>query len=440
MTWITFLWKRIIGSLWFMPVMMSLAAVGLVITCGYLDQMLGKLDYTPFFLYAGDVDSARTLLATVAGSIITVAGVAFSVTMVALSLASSQFGPHLLINFMQDRGNQIVLGGFIATFLFCLLALGTTTQGGEAYASLCATVGLVMTVASLALLIYFIHHIAASMQADQVVAQVVEGVLPTLDRFFPPEPTDAPDAPDTSDAREAPPDQAPVVKAPRTGYLQAVDEEGLVRLAEKADVCLRLMHRPGAFIIEDTPLLQVNAGRERRLSAQRLQDNFIIGEHRTGYQDPEFGIDQLVEVAVRAMSAGINDPFTAVTCVDRLTGLLCRIAPRAIRAPVRFDASGTPRLHVNPVEFDEMLDAAFDQIRHFSSDIPSVRKRLLEGLTEIGALVEDTERRRTVARHAELLMSACRSDFDGQTLQRMEVAYSKLHEVVDGVAAERRIR
>lgn len=425
MTWLTFLWHRVHTSLWFVPVMMSVAAVVLVIGCGLLTDLLTDGGPRPFFLYAGDLESARLVLSTVAGSIVTVAGVSFSVTMVALSLTSSQFGPHLLVNFMRDRGNQVVIGAFIATSLFCLLSLGTTTRGVPGYAALCASVALLLAGLSLALLIYFIHHIASSMQADHVIEQVASQAVTSLERVFPE---------CGEDSRGGGPVPAPMpdttIAAQRTGYLQAVDEPGLVKLAADHDLTIRLWRRPGHYVIEGGALMTLAGGQAGQVDVRRFQSSFIIGGNRTTYQDPEFGIHQLVEVAVRAMSSGINDPFTAVTCVDRLTGLLCRIAPRQARSPVRLDEGGVPRLHLDPFEFHGVLDAAFDQIRQFSSGIPSVNMRVLEGLTEIAALVRDADRADAVERQAALLLAARREEFRQEDLSALETRYSRLERVL----------
>lgn len=425
MTRLTFLWDRVIGTLWFVPVMMSLAAVSLVVACGYLAGTLTESGERPFFLYAGDVESARIVLSTVAGSIITVAGVSFSVTMVALSLASSQFGPHLLVNFMRDRGNQIVLGSFIATFLFCLLSLGTTTREAEGYASLCASVALVLTGISLGLLIYFIHHIASSMQADRVVQEVAAQARVALDRLFPEE------AGETAGDVPAFPVSEPVrvVGVEQTGYLQAVDEAGLLSVAEEHDLIIRVLCRPGHFVIEGAALLELSGSNAERVPLKDLHGNFIIGGSRTAYQDPEFGIQQLVEVAVRAMSSGINDPFTAITCVDRLTGLLCRIAPVPARPPTRLDDAGRPRLYLDPVDFSGVADAAFDQIRQFSSGIPAVSIRLLEGLAEIAALVRDPKRRDAVQRQAKMLVAARREELQEADREALDERYRRLQRV-----------
>lgn len=426
-TWLLHLWSRATGSLWFTPLLMSLGAVVLAALCAALDQHLAQFARQYAYLYVGEADSARTVLSTVAGSIMTVAGVAFSVTMVALSLASSQFGPHLLANFMRDPGNQVVLGGFIGTFLFCLLALGTITAEGRDYAALAATVALLLTIFSLALLIYFIHHIASSMQADVVIEQVATGLRRSLDELFPgrPDPDDTPER--HRPAEFGAPEQQPV-PVPRSGYLQAVDESGLIRFAAHHDLRLRLLHRPGHYVIEgDIMLTAIGRPLDDGLIT-RLQNGFIIGGHRTAEQDPEFGIHQLVEIGTRALSSGINDPFTAIACIDRLTGALCRIGPRAVRPALRPDANGIVRLELDPVDFAGVVDAAFNQIRQLSGPLPAVSIRLMEALATIATRVPDPERREAIRRQAQMLREDHR--YGGHDAEALEQRYRDVEQAL----------
>ena len=425
-TWLSHFWGRISASLWFLPVLMSLGALALAVVIVFLDEPLATAMGNYGYLYGGDVESARELLSAVASSIITVTGVAFSVTMVALSLTSSQFGPHLLANFMRDRGNQVVLGGFIGTFLFCLLALGTVTTDAESHASLSASIALLLAGISMMLLIYFIHHIASSMQADHVIELVAGEAGRALDRLFPAESEQAsPPKPEPREAREIP------VEAPRTGYLQAIDEDGLTRLATSRNLRLDVLHRPGHYVIEGRPLVAVSTGPELDDEViRRIQRGFIIGGHRAPEQDPEYGIHQLVEVAVRALSSGINDPYTAVACVDRLTGVLCRIGPRRVRSAKRADEDGHLRLTLDTTDFAGVLDAAFNQIRQSATDQPAVTLRLLESLSLIATTVESASRREAIARQGAMVMAAHRDVLVSDDRVALEQRYRSLQDAL----------
>lgn len=395
-------WQRVRGSLWFLPGIMSLGAVVLAVVCGRLDEMVTERAELGI-LYRGDADSARTLLATIAGSMVTVAGVSFSVTMVALSLASSQLGPRLLTNFMRDPGNQLVLGGFISTFLFCLLALSSIAQEAGERVSVSATVALVLAVGSLILLIYFIHHIATSMQADYVVESVAHEVGRSLRTLFPAEPPNRP----TGAAELVMAADACAVASSRTGYLQSINEPALLELAVDHDLRVYLLHGPGDFIVAGKPIAQLaGPGLPDEAIERKIRAVFFIGGKRTPEQDPEYGLRQLVEIALRALSPSLNDPFTAMACIDHLSGILASVADTAERPPLRWDHDGNPRIRVHSIDFAGLLDAAFNQIRQNARGTPSVSIRLLEALHRIATATHDPERLAAVEAQARMIYGA----------------------------------
>lgn len=418
--WLRHLWERLRGSLWFVPGSMSLGALGLAMACARLDAAAASWGTLSPYLYHGSPENARLLLSTVAGSMITVAGVSFSVTMVALSLASSQLGPRLLGNFMRDPGNQVVLGGFIATFLFCLLSLGSAPQQQVAFISVSASVALLLAVVSLLLFIYFIHHIATSLQADHVVQSVAADLRKSLNLIFPANPDARDETADAGDARSIV-DRATIeVCASATGYVQAVDESGLLDLAEENDLWFQVVRRPGDFVTRGSELVRV-AGSDN-LDAEleaRLQNAFIIGGNRTADQDPEFGVHQLVEIALRALSPGINDPFTAIACIDHLSGILAEIADRAERAPWRRDSRNTMRLALDAIEFRGVLDAAFNQIRQNAMGSPAVVLRLVEGLHRIAGSVRREDRRDAIRAQATMIYEASAERLRGGDLEAL---------------------
>ncbi len=332
-------WDEIRESYWFLPAILTALAVGLALLTVHIDQVTTHDWLSDFALvYTRGPDGARAVLATVAGSMITVAGVVFSVTIVALSLASNQFGPRLLRNFMRDRGNQVVLGTFVATFVYCLLVLRTVrgTDGNEFVPHLSVTVAIVLALASLGVLIYFIHHVAMSIQAPEIVANVANDMHEAIDRFFPEELGE--ENGDERPQREA--DVLPEdfdrdcgpVSARNSGYVQAIDGDLLIALAGENDLLIRLRRRPGQFVIEGSLLAE--AWPSDRLSDDlmaAIRDTYLIGSRQTPAQDAAFAINQLVEVAVRALSPGVNDPFTALNCLDRLGESLCHVAQQDAR-------------------------------------------------------------------------------------------------------------
>ena len=384
------------------------------------------------FLYAGGTEGARAVLSTIAASMITTAGVVFSITIVALTLASSQFGPRLLRNFIRDRGNQIVLGTFIATFVYCLLVLRTVvspSDGVPFVPHLSVTIGVGLAVTSLAVLIYFIHHIAVTIQADTVVASVGREFAEAVDRLFPS--TTAPSEHPLQS--ELPPgfesESAPVA-AETSGYIQVIDLDTLVGLASRRDLFIKLERRPGDFLIEGVRIARVWP-RQRLSEDDRklVRKACFVGPQRTQEQDVEFPVNQLVEIAVRALSPGINDPFTAVTCIDSLGAGLCRLASREFPPLVLADAEGKPRLLVDRSSFAGVADAAFDQIRQYGRESVAVTIRLLETIGEIALFARTEEQCRALRRQADMIKRSSLESFAEENDRReAAAAYRVLEE------------
>jgi uncharacterized membrane protein len=343
---------------------------------------------------------------------ITVASLVFSMTLVALTLASSQLGPRLISRFMRDRVNQVVLGTFIATFLYALLVLQTVTEGaaGPFVPHISITVALALTVISLGWLVYFIHHVADSIQADTVIAEVYADLSRALDHIYPRLAADEP----ASWATEPIPAEllaqpAAAVPAPKVGYVQAIDTHALVRQAREHDLVSRIDRRPGQFVIARRPLMR--AWPRSRVSDQVIEAAaaaVVVGPKRTPTQDVEFSIGALVEIAVRALSPGINDPRTAMTCIDRLAAALAHLTRSGQRSRLIHDQDGALRLIAHPTTFENAIDAAFNQIRQAANGHVGVLIRLIEGLSEVAALATTDQQRAALARHADMLRRACR--------------------------------
>ncbi len=414
MTTIRHWWEWVRTSYWFVPSQMVVLAI---VTAGVMialdETRASRTDGWWALIYVGGPDGARTLLSTVAGSMMTVAGVAFSITIVALTLTSSQFGPRLLRNFMRDPGNQVVLGTFLATFTYCLLVLravrGDESQGFVPYLAL--NVAIALALAGLGVLIYFIHHVSTSIQADRVVASVSGELNAAIDRLYP-EPLEH-----ESDEREPPaaarlPDattEGRSILAARSGYVQAIDLDGLMRLAVNRNVLLSLKYRPGQFVTAGT-VLAMGSPPDRVVDelAQEVNARHLLGVQRTLEQDVEFAIHQLVEIAVRALSPGVNDPFTAMTCLDWLGAGLCRILERRFPASALHDEEGALRLLVSRTTVAGVLDAGFNQIRQCARENAAVTIRLLETLAVIASRARVENDRQAVLHHARMVESGSR--------------------------------
>lgn len=404
-------WDRIRSSLWFIPTVMALAAVFLAFISVALDRpvtnwLLRSWGWT----FTGGAEGASSVLGIIAGSMITIAGVVFSMTLVALSLATSQLGPRLLRSFLRDTTTQVVLGTFVATFLYCLLVLLTIRRAEEVafVPHVSITLGVLFAVASVGVLIYYIHHVSVSMQANEIVARVSRELIAGVDRLFPEHigqgvpriPAEPPDA-EFLDAfdREARP-----IRASADGYLQFIDTDALIELAMQKDVVIRLERVPGDYVVAGGPLILVWPGeRAGDVPTDQVNNTFALGSQRTSGQDIEFAVTQLVEIALRALSSGVNDPFTAITCVDYLASALSRLATRDMPSPYRYDSTDQLRVISLGSTFVEVADVAFTQIRQNSRSSTAVTARLLETIAEVARFVHRPEDRAALLRHAEMI-------------------------------------
>jgi uncharacterized membrane protein len=422
------------SSLWFWPILMTTLGILLGQATILLDQSswikrqhllstasdaLGVV-----WLFGLGAEGARSLLATIAGSMISIAATVFSITIVALSLAAGQLGPRLLRTFMRDRGTQLSLGMFIATFAYCIVVLGVVHGGGSApfvpVASV--TTALALALGSLAVLIYFIHHVAKSIQATEVIAVVGSDLDEAIEKRFP-----LPLAASPRDTKAPPPprdDGGAIVRSPRSGYVQHIDSDALVELAVEADLVVSLARRPGDHVIAGTTIATVwPRAKFSKAQGERLCQAFGFGRVRTPVQDLRFLINQLVEIAQRALSPGINDPSTAEACIDRLASALGSLAGRQLQSHHQADESGRTRLFVSrPDSFKSLLDAAFDPIRNYSSGSLQVGLRLAGAITELAQLAQGEEQRRALLDQAALIGCMRRALPEQSDQQQLDVA------------------
>lgn len=404
-------WDRVRSSFWFLPAVMAGGAMLLAFAAVALDTPITDwLTLHWGLTFTGGAEGASALLAAIAGSMITIAGVVFSMTLVALSLASSQLGPRLLRNFMRDTTTQMVLGTFVATFLYCLLVLRTIRRAEEIafVPHLSVTLGVLLAVVSVGVLIFFIHHVSISIQANEIVARVGTDLIEGIEQLFPENigrgspriPTEPPDAEflDTFD-REARP-----IKSTGDGYLQFVDGDALMALAMQEDVVIRLLGRLGHYVVATRPLALVWPGnRVTDQLMERVNSALALGNQRSSGQDIEFTVNQLVEIAIRALSPGVNDPFTAMTCVDHLGSALCRLAQRDMPSSYRHDRQDQLRVITPVFTFADVTDAAFNQIRQYGRSSTAVTIRLLETIAVVAGSVHRSEDRVALLRHARMI-------------------------------------
>ena len=404
-------WSRLRSTYWFVPAVMTAAAAALAVAGVAIDRNTAADAPWLVWAYGGGADGARALLSAVAGSTITVVSLTFSVTIVALTVSAQHFGPRLLSNFMRDTAAQVVLGMFIGTFAFCLLVLRTVRAEGDAYAQfiphLSVTLAVVLAMLSVAALIYYLHHVAASIQVSQIALNVTRDLEAAIDRLYPahaanePEPAEVP--------RPERPPEAGTVCARRSGYVQAIDLDAVVSVAERHGAVVWLRARPGDFVIEGGPLAGVlPAVADDDGVADAVRGAYVLGADRTAWQDAEFAVQQLVEVALHALSPGINEPFTAITCIDRLGQGLSRLAERRVPAAVLMDGARQPRVVAVPKGFGSLLRAAFDPIVLFAGANPAIYSRLLDTLAALGDRARRPADREAIAAQAVAVRNGAR--------------------------------
>lgn len=401
------LWNKLTESIWFVPSLMTLFGMILASVMIQVDQQVQYKFVTDLRLvYSGGADGARTVLATIASSMLTVAGVSFSIIVVALSLASQQFGPRLLRNFMRDKGNQVVLGTFIGGYMYCLLVLGVIEdyKEGLEIPFFSVTVGIAIALAGIGVFIYFIHHASSSIQASTIVHNVSEELHETLDRLYPEK---LGESELKKSEAELPADfyaKSHQVKASKDGYLQAVDNKQLMKLAVEHDLVLLLNFQPGNFVVKDSCLLWRYPEAHIAPEIDRKLDNaFITGHRRTLEQDLNFAIIQLVEIAVRALSPGINDPHTAQTCINYLCTALCQLAQRRYPDAHRFDEEGKLRVVTKSSGFEDFVNLAYDEIRRYGRETFSVSLQQMEALEQIMLFTINDQQRNVLIRQAEMI-------------------------------------
>jgi uncharacterized membrane protein len=378
---------RLRSSYWFIPSVMALGAAALSLVVAQIDYSSAQKPLRfERWIYTGGPEGARHVLSTIAGSTITVAGTTFSITVAALSLASAQFGPRLLRNFMRDTGNQVVLGTFTSTFLYCILVLRTIRglDDNTYVPHVSVTVGVILALGSVGVLIYFIHHVAESIQVSHVIEVVGAELDGAISRLFP-EKLGKP-ADDTEVPAETP-DGVPVF-GKHHGYVQAVDDGALLALARKYDAIVTVVLRPGDYSLPGTPVVRTS-GPLPPEAEQAMVSVFSFGRTRTSHQDAVFAFLQLAEVAVRALSPGVNDPFTAMMCIDRITSGMCALASRELPQAIRCDEDGAVRVIARPYSYSELVEAAYRHIREAAAPHWQVKRRLAERIETVWQRADD---------------------------------------------------
>ena len=404
-------WEALRTTFWLVPTVLVAIAGLLFLATFEVDLAAYHHHLTlPFWAQTGSADAGRQVLTTIAAAVITVVGVVFSITILALTLASQQFGPRMMRNFIRDIGNQVTLGVFVGTFVYSVLCLGSITSisSGTFVPRLSIAVAEGLLLVDLAVLIYFIHHIAKSIQLPEVIAGIARDLTHAIDAEFPEQKMDKRPGlvgrgKSVSELLQLIDARGGVVPATTSGYLQFVGYAQLVDIAARTDSVIRLNHRPGHFVVAGRPLATVWPSGAAGQIALALAKAHVTGPHRTLMQDPVFAIDLLVEIAIRALSPAVNDTFTALTCIDWLSAGLSRVSGRTLSEATYRDRFGRVRLIESDPSYARMVNRAFDKTRQAARGMPAVIIRLMDALSAITEQTTSEAQRRILTRQAEMI-------------------------------------
>ncbi len=402
-------WRReaLRTNLWLVP-SCQIALVGLLFAATYtLDRAAydGSL-HLPGFVNNGSADAARQILTTIAAAVITVVTLVFSITIVTLTLASTQFGPRMLRNFIRDWITQITLGAFVATFVYAILALVSIgpSAHGEFVPHLSITVTMGLVVLDVAVLVLFIDHIAKSIQLPQVIASIAGDLGRAIDADGTSQSKGPEEGVSLAELTTRLDEHSATIRAPRSGYLQFVRIDSLISVANGSGTVIRLLHRPGHFVVEGQPLAEVWPEASAPAVARILGGAHATGPHRTLAQDISFAVDQLVEIAIRALSPAVNDTFTALACIDWLGDGLCKLAERWRPEVVHRDASGRVRVLTVTIGFERLVARAHEKIRQAGRGMPAVMIRQLDALAKVMQHATTTAQREALMREADMIL------------------------------------
>ncbi|MEO8072929.1 MAG: DUF2254 domain-containing protein [Acidobacteriota bacterium] len=393
------LWLDLNSSLWFLPGLIVAGSIVSALVLVEFDKQIGGNWINGYpRLFGVEPSGSRDMLATVAGSMITVAGIVFSIVIVALSLASTQYTPRILRNFMRDQINQVVLGVFVGIFTYCIVVLRTIRGGDDNnifVPSIAVIVGVLLALVGIGFLIFFIHHIAVSIQASSIIAAVYDETIEVIDELFPHHlGINAPDE-EIENLKKLEAELVwQSVSATKTGYIQNIDIESLLDFTRTRKIIVRMEHGVGEFVIAGAPLVAVTAYfsenklvLDDKFTAQ-INDIYSIDNFRTIDQDAAFGIRQIVDIVMKALSPGVNDTTTAVICIDYLTAIVSHLAARPFPTHFRFADN---RLHVisKSPSFVDLLDLTFNQTRQNALSNVAIILGMLQSLEKIALRLRD---------------------------------------------------
>jgi uncharacterized membrane protein len=381
---------------------------------------------TVLFPSHADPQVAQVILAGIAASIMTVVSIVFAILLMTLTLASMQFSPRIIVSFSRDRVTQWTLGIFLGTFLYCLAALPAARSLPYPFAPVATVLGaMVLALVCVGLLLFFIHHISQAISVNHIVDRIAEETEAMIDEIMPWPHLLNHHVKDAEPLRPNPSEVA--VLSLDSGYIRFVDTRRLVALAKHYHVTIRVLRRVGHFVPAGIPLTMVSKG--NRLPPEgtsELLAAFDFGPTRTLQQDVEFGVLQIVDVALKAISPAVNDPTTAINCIDQLSRILIRFASREPPEELLYDPPGIVRASIGWIHFERLLEAAFEQIRMYSKTDVAVSLRLLRALGDIAASTPDPEFRRILVEHGMRTVAGCAEKLGEEELRELRARQAAL--------------
>ncbi len=435
-------WNRLRSNYWFIPTAIIGLAFGLAYGMLSLDASLpARYILHLSWIYTRDAAGARALLSVTSQSMITVAGVVFSITTVALTFASNQFGTRVLRNFIHDVGNQTVFGIFLGTFIYGLLVMRRVEGTDNGFLpSLSVAVGIFLAVGSTFTLVYFIHHVIVSLEAETVVARIAADLHSTVEFLFPEQlgvDKDKAQLEAESLPTEPPPDfdeRSCLLNSTDEGFISQVDSDRLLKLTVKHDLVARIVLRPGDFVFEKAPLAQVwPKERVNENVLKEIRGTFDIQRQRTYEQDVGFVLQQLVLLTTRSLSPAINALGTAMDSIDRIAAALVLLGNRKIPSAYRYDEKKNLRVIAQPWSLELLTDEALNPLRQAASQQPVVIGHMLGILGRAMHHVANQELQSRLRAHLKLLEQASRQF--PQTIDRALAERAFSEAVREGPAA-----
>lgn len=353
-----------------------------------------------------DPQVAQVILSGIAASIMTVVSIVFAILLMTLTLASMQFSPRIILSFARDRVTQWTLGIFLGTFSYCMAALPAARSLPAPFAPIATVLGaMALSIACVCWLLFFIHHIAQAISVNQIVDKIATETESMIDEMMPfPRRKEHMADPDPLRGYEF---ETPVTSS-ESGYIRVIDTKRLLELVKSYGIKVKVVRRVGQFVPAGVPFLMAAKG--ERLPAEgvgELRRAFDIGPSRTLQQDVEFGVLQIVDIALKAISPAVNDPSTAISCVDQLSRILIRFASREQPEPLLYDMGGVLRVYIPWIGFDRLLRSAFEQIRMYSKSDVAVSLRLMRALTDIAVTAQDPAHGKLLAEHGQRIVAGC---------------------------------